>query len=70
MFGRLPKKRRVRLHLDDPRPSVEGVLLGVAADHYRIAVPRVLETPSDAHDLASKELWVPATNVVLFEELS
>lgn len=53
----------VRLHLEDPHPSVEGVLYGMEAGHYKLKKPEMLEATNRTQQLDG-ELWVPKERVV------
>lgn len=62
-FGR---RRLVRLHLEDPAPSIEGVLVGVVAGHYRLLKPELLEA-TDRTSQLDGELWVLKSRVVFVQ---
>lgn len=64
------RRMRVRMHLANGEPSIEGVLVGRAAGHYQLAVPSVLETATDVHPLHPEVVaWIPRERVVFFESL-
>lgn len=66
---RAPVRRRrlVRLHLDGDGRSVEGILIGRSAGHYRLAQAHLLEAPDRSHPIG--ETWVPAGRVLLVQVL-
>lgn len=53
----------VRLHCVDPYPSVDGVLVGMVAGHYRLLKPEVKVADQQTEQLAG-ELWVQKERVV------
>lgn len=53
----------VRLHLVDPFPSVDGILVGRYDGHYRLLKPELLEATDRTRELDG-ELWVPRERVV------
>jgi hypothetical protein len=59
----LRRKRVVRLHLVDSHASFEGVLLGVDANHYRLANVKQLESSERTIELAG-DAWVPRSRVL------
>lgn len=61
-------RRLVRLHLEEPHPSVEGVYVGQSAGHYRLLKPSLLEAEDRTHALDG-EVWVPRERVVLLQRL-
>lgn len=62
------RRHLVRLHLEEPHPTVEGILAGRAGGHYRLLKPRLLEAEDRSHSLDG-EVWVPAGRVVLVQKL-
>jgi len=56
------RKRLLRLHLEGREESVEGILLGFEAGHYRLANARLLETAE--RSIGIGETWVPRDKVV------
>jgi hypothetical protein len=60
----------VRLHQLDPAPTLEGILTGVPAGHYRLLKPSLVSEPGQTHRLESPELLVPRERVVFVEVLS
>jgi hypothetical protein len=62
------KKRRVRLHLKDNAPSVEGVLVANVDGHYLLKVPKVLNGTEDTISLGG-DLEVPRSNVLFIQRL-
>ena len=64
---RLRKPRMVRLHLRDPKaPTLDGILLGVQAGHYRLGNVTHLETADRSHALDG-EAWVPVDRVLYLQ---
>lgn len=64
---RLRRRRRVRVHfLEAGAPTVEGVLVGTVAGHYRLKMAAILESVS-ATVPVDDELWVPKHRVFLVE---
>lgn len=57
------RRKLVRLHMRDAAPSVEGVLLSRWGGHYRVANPKLLESPEVTHELDG-ELFVPRERVL------
>lgn len=65
----LCRKRRVRLHfLEKDAPSVEGILCGTVAGHYRLRLPSILQSVGQTMSVEG-ELWVPKARVFLIETL-
>ena len=62
------RRRLVRLHMLDSSPSVEGVLVGLVAGHYRLLNVSLLETEGRTHELDG-EAWVPKERVLLVQRL-
>lgn len=62
------RRRLVRLHQLDPAPSIEGILVGIHAGHYRLIKPQVVETTDRVHE-AGAEVWVPRERVVFLQVL-
>jgi hypothetical protein len=61
------RARLVRVHQRDPDPTLEGILMGRRAGHYRLANARVFETAD--RSLPVGQVWVPAGNVVFLQVL-
>ncbi len=59
-------KRRVRLHLDENRPSVEGILAGRWGGHYVVLAPNLL---ADGEVPISGHVEVPSERVVFVQVL-
>jgi hypothetical protein len=62
-------RRRVRLHLVDPFPTIEGILVSSWDGHYRLKKPELLE----AHDRTQQlegEAWVPKQRVIFVQRLT
>ena len=64
----LLRKRLVRLHLVDQNRSFEGVLVGMDANHYRLANPKQLESAERSFELQG-EAWVPRDRVLYVQVL-
>jgi len=64
-----PKRKRVRVHFPDHRPSIEGFLMGRANGHYHLAVPSILEAEDRTVELDSREVAIPREQVWFFEVL-
>ena len=62
------RRRRIRLHMKDQGPSLEGLLIGREAGCYRLAIVEVKESPGRSHTLDG-EVMVPATNVAFYQLL-
>lgn len=62
------RRRLVRLHMVGDAPSVEGILVGVVAGHYRLLKVSLLEAEGRTHDLDG-EAWVPRERVLLVQRL-
>jgi hypothetical protein len=62
------RKRRVLIHLVDSRSSFEGILVGIDANHYRLANPRELVTADQTRDLTG-DLWLPRQRVLYVQVL-
>jgi hypothetical protein len=60
-------KRRVRLHLADNQPSIEGILAGRWAGHYVVLAPNML---ADGDMPMAGHVEVPAERVVLVQVLA
>lgn len=54
--------------MHDDSPSVEGFLVEMVADHYRIKRPTLIESPTASHDLPG-EAWVDRRRVLLVQVL-
>lgn len=59
-------KRRVRLHLDENQPTVEGILAGRWGGHYVVLAPNIL---ADGDHQVTGHVEVPAERVVLVQVL-
>lgn len=62
------RKRRVRLHLKDEDRSLEGIWVGMAAGHYRLAAVQQLED-HDRSFAVEGEAWVPRDRVLYLQVL-
>lgn len=49
--------------------TIEGIFLGYAAGHYRLAKPRHLEIETDAGPLVSEPAWIPRDRVFYAQEV-
>lgn len=66
------RKRSVRLHFKAgvSESSIEGILVGQWAGHYRVAGARQIESAERSYNLEGPELLVPRENVLHIQELS
>lgn len=64
----LLRRRLVRLHLVDPFPSIEGILVSAFDGHYRLLKASVIEAPERTRELEG-EAWVPKDRVVFVQRL-
>jgi len=62
------RRRLVRLHLVDPFPSVEGILISALDGHYRLVKPALIEATDRTRELEG-ELFVPKERVVYVQRL-
>jgi hypothetical protein len=65
---RLRGRRRVRLHLFDDAPSVEGILVGCKGGHYVLLTPKLV-TRHGQHELQGL-VEVPRERVVFVQVLT
>lgn len=65
MWGR-KEAVKVRMHLDRQPSSIEGILLGRSAGHYRLAAATVIEAPGRTHDLPG-DAYVPEDRVIFYQ---
>lgn len=66
----LLRRRLVRLHLVDPFPSIEGILVNSHDGHYRLLKPSVIEAEDRTRELSSgSEAWVPKERVIFVQRL-
>lgn len=66
------ERQRVRVHLVDgpgPLPSIEGILVRRDSFGLEVAVPVVLESASDRHELDSKSVVIRHDRVAFYEVL-
>ena len=64
----LLRRRLVRLHLVDPFPSIEGILISAMDGHYRLIKPELLEG-TDRTQRLEGEVFVPKERVVFVQRL-
>lgn len=64
----LLRRRLVRLHLVDPFPSIEGILISALDGHYRLKKVDLLEGPERTQRLEG-EAWVPKARVIFVQRL-
>jgi hypothetical protein len=58
----------VRLHLAENGPTIEGILTGRVAGHYRVIQARVFENEGRSFPLSDDgQAWVPAGRVVFVQ---
>lgn len=60
------KRPKVRLHMMDEKPSIEGFLIGRASGHYILARAELMESPDRTFELAG-EIRVPASRVFFLQ---
>lgn len=68
VIRRQRKPRLVRVHFRDVNESVEGVLLGTDAGHYRLANARRLIAEEQSQPLAGEQ-WYPRERVLFVQVL-
>jgi len=61
-------RRKVRLHLVDPFPSIEGILVSSWNGHYRLLKPELIEAENRTQVLVG-EAWVPRERVIFVQRL-
>lgn len=64
----LLRRRLCRLHLVEPFPSVQGILVNSFDGHYRLKRPEVLESPERTQELDG-ELFVPRERVIFVQRI-
>lgn len=62
------KKRRVRVHLKDNAPSIDGLLVGCVDGHYLLKVARVVKNAEETISL-NGDVEVPRANVLFLQRL-
>ena len=62
------KRRRVRLHLKDGSPSIEGILFGTVDGHYLLKAARLLKGPEETLSLQG-DVEVPRQNVLFLQRI-
>lgn len=64
----MTRKKRVRVHLKDDLPSVEGLLVSRRHDEYVVALPKlIVDVSQNPAELASRLLAIPKANVAFYE---
>jgi hypothetical protein len=63
------KRKRVRVHFNDGKPSLEGFFLGRMNGHYHLAKAEVIESPDRTVELDSREVAIPREQVWFYEVL-
>lgn len=58
----------MRLHFKSQTRSIDGIWVGVAAGHYRIARPEQIEGPEHTLELEG-EAWVRCEDVLMLQVL-
>lgn len=61
-------KRRVRLHLKDNAPSLDGILVGTVDGHYVLKVAKVVKNADETISLGG-DVEVPRSNVLFLQRL-
>jgi len=64
----LLRRRLVRLHLVDPFPSIEGILISAFDGHYRLKKVDLLEG-ADRTQRLEGEAWIPKERVIFVQRL-
>jgi hypothetical protein len=60
----------VRLHQPKGEPTVEGLLLGIVEDHYRLANAKLLVDTNREHDIpVDGEMFVPRARVLYVQKV-
>jgi hypothetical protein len=62
------RKRRVRLHLHDGNPSIEGVLTATVNGHYLLKAAKLLKSTDETISLDG-DVEVPRRNVLLIQRI-
>jgi len=62
------RKRRVRLHLKDNAPSIDGILTGSVDGHYLLKVARLVQGANETITLDG-DVEVPRKNVLFLQRL-
>ena len=62
-------KRLARLHLLDPAPSIEGILVGCWGGHYIVIQPKIVEQPDQVVALEGY-VEIPRERVLFVQVLS
>jgi hypothetical protein len=62
------KKRRVRLHLKDNSPSLDGILVGSVDGHYVLKVARLVKAAEETISIQG-DVEVPRRNVLFLQRL-
>lgn len=65
----LRRKRMVRAHIEGQEFSVEGILVGLEAGHYKLANATHIASPSESWNLPGVT-WVPRERVLYLQEVS
>lgn len=65
----LTSAKKVRLHLLDGAPSLEGIYVGSKAGHYRLLNVGIIEAEGETVKMDG-EAWVPRDRVLLMQVLS
>lgn len=64
----LRRRKLLRLHLLDRNESIEGILVGFEAGHYRLAKSSVIAAEGQTRALTG-ETWVPRERVLYAQRL-
>lgn len=59
------RRQKVRLHMIDSGPSIEGFLIGRSAGHYRLLQADLIEAPDRSHEVG--EIYVPCGRVSFYQ---
>ena len=62
------KRRRVRLHLNNDLPSIEGILVGNVDGHYLLKVARLVKSADETISLEG-DVEVPRRQVIFLQRI-
>jgi hypothetical protein len=63
------RRRRVRLHLKNNAPSIDGLLVGTVDGHYHLKIARLVTAGDDADVQLDGDIEVPRLNVLFLQRL-
>ena len=62
------RKRRIRLHMKDGNPSIEGILVGTVDGHFLLKAVKLLKSTEETISLEG-DVEVPRSNVLLLQRV-